>query len=129
MLTQLAALAMKHSTRHAVPTLAPIELRQGASTLGFVIDVSQRVQRLVDSAELRNGQCQPGWPITNLECSHDAGGGYAAELERTRQAEHVVPTRRDFFQAKVVSRNRVEETVVSLRVNSPKAGATHVRQS
>ena len=87
------------------------------------------MKRLVDPAEFRDSQRQPGWPITDLERAHDACGRHAAELERTGQAQHVVPMRCDFFQAKVVRRNGVEQAVVSLRVDSPEARAADIGQS
>lgn len=54
-LPQLASLAVEDGAGDAVPPLATVELSQRAPALGFVIDVDQRVQRLVDAAEAGSG--------------------------------------------------------------------------
>ena len=96
-LPQLASLAVEDGAGDAVPPLATVELSQRAPALGFVIDVGQRVQRLVDAAELGDGLGQPGRALADLERAHDAGGRNPAELERAGQAQHVVPMRLDLL--------------------------------
>jgi len=80
-----------------VSPLATVELSQRAPALGFVIDVGQRVQRLVDADELCDGLGQPSRALADLERAHDAGGRNPAELERAGQAQHVVPMRLDLL--------------------------------
>lgn len=82
---------MEDGAGDAVSPIATVELSQRATALGFVIDVGQRVQRLVDATELGDGPGQPGRALADLLRAHDTGGRNPAELERAGQAQHVAP--------------------------------------
>jgi hypothetical protein len=51
-LAQLAALTMKHDAGKLVATLAAVELDQGASATGLVVDKPQQVEGLDEPAQL-----------------------------------------------------------------------------
>lgn len=88
---QLAALAVEHGAGQAVPAHAPVQLGQGGAALGLVVDVGQRVQRLLDTAELGHRLGRAGGPVAGLERAHGAGRWHATALERAGQAQQVIP--------------------------------------
>ena len=129
MLPQLATLTVKDRAGDAVSALALVELGQRAPALGFVIDLCQRVQGLVDAAELCEGLGQSGRALAHLERAHDALCRHPAKLERAGQAQHVVPMWLDFLQVDIVSGYRIEHAVVGLRVDPPKARTADIGQA
>jgi hypothetical protein len=84
---------VEDGTGDAMPPFAPVEFGQRSSPLGFVVDVGQRVQRLVDSTVFGDSLCEPGGAVANLKGAHDAGGWNSPEFEGAREAEHIVPVR------------------------------------
>ena len=128
-LVQLAALAVENVAGQAVPAFAEIELLQGTAPAVLVVDKSQRVDGLVDAADLGDGLRQRGWTIIDLQGSHDAHGGDESELERADQAQHIVPVWRDPVEVDALPGQRVEITVVGVRVDAPKAAPADVGQA
>lgn len=59
----LTALAMKHFTRQAVTSFAPVKLSQDASTVSFVIHEAQKMDGFRYPAQISNGKGQRRWPL------------------------------------------------------------------
>jgi hypothetical protein len=76
-----------------MPSLAAIDLAKCASTLSFVVEHIQGVERFVDAPELRDGLRQPHRAISDLQRAHEVGGRQTAQLERSGQLKHIVPMR------------------------------------
>jgi hypothetical protein len=72
-----------------VPTFTESQLRQRATAAAFIIDKVQCVDCLVDSANFR--QRQWGCSIADLQGTHDTGRRHPSKLERTDQAQHIIP--------------------------------------
>src|SRR6266436_6641228 len=106
-LPQFTLFTMKHRASQFVTILAFIELIQNSSTFGLVIDVVKGVNCLVDPPDLGHSMSQLRWSITDLKRSHDRGSLNHAELERSRQAEKVVPVLRDQFRVNPVTSNAI----------------------
>ena len=67
--------------------------------------------------------------IVDLQGTHDAHGGDESELERADQAQHVVPMRCDAIEVDALPGQRIEITVVGVRIDAPKAAAADVGQA
>src|SRR5450755_3438695 len=109
-------------------SFAAIELVQGAAPPVLIVDVGQDIQRLVDAPELREGLSQAGGPVADLHHAHDIGSRNAPELEGSREAQKIVPVRRNEREIDFVSGHIVEFTVVGMRVDPPQARAADVGQ-
>ena len=129
MLPQLSPFAVEYRAGDAVAPLAPVKLRQRATTLGFVIDIGKCVQSFVDPAKFGDGLGQSGRTFADLKRAHYPGSGHASEFERAGQAQHVVPMRLDLFQADLVSRYRIEQPIVGVGIDSPEARAANIGQA
>src|SRR3546814_20760951 len=57
-LTKLTALAVEYGAGELVTALAPVELDQDASPVGFVIDEPQHVERQIGRGSCRERVCQ-----------------------------------------------------------------------
>ena len=115
-----ASLAGEHVSGRAVRALARVELSRRAATAGLVVDVVQRLDGLVDAADLGDGLGKAGWSFIDLQGAHDAHGRHAPQLERADQAQHIVPMRCDAVQAHALASQCVEFSVISLGINATK---------
>ena len=90
-LPDLAAVAVADAPGQAVPELLAVELGEDAAALLLAVDVAEHVQRLDDAAELGERAGQRGRAVLDLQDAHDGAGMDAAELERSGQAQQVLP--------------------------------------
>ncbi len=58
---------------------AAIELHERAAVHGLVIDVGQGMESLLDATKLRDALSQARGAFPDLQRTHDAGSGHAAE--------------------------------------------------
>ena len=129
LLAQFTALAVKHGPRHIVTAFSTVGLNQRVTALGLVIDVGQRMQRLVNASEFGDRLRQAGSFVADLQGAHDAGGRHAAKFERTGQAQHVTPVRRNALQAELIGRDAVEKAVIGLGIDPPKTCSADIGQT
>jgi hypothetical protein len=80
-LAEFAPLSVEDGSRQFMTIFAFVELLEYTTTFGFIVDVSERMNCLVDAAQFGNGLRQSCWTIANLQCSHDGGRLNHAELE------------------------------------------------
>jgi hypothetical protein len=106
-----------------------IQLLEDAASFGRIVDVSERMNRFVDAAQLGHGLRQPGRAIANLEHSHDGGGLNHAQLEGSRQSQQVIPVLLNAFGLDPVTGDRVEWPVVGGGVHPPVARPADVGDS
>ena len=111
---------MKDIPCKAVAAFGEVELLECASPPRLVVDEVQRMYGFVDAAYLCNCERQTAWTFLDLQGAHDVHGRHATELERTDEAEHVVPVRRDTVEMDALMRQHVEFAVVGLRVTRQK---------
>ena len=72
---------MEDGAGEAMPPLTAVELNQNASTIAFVVNVSEQKERFGDTPELRDGAYQGGGPTAALDCAHELGSAESAQFE------------------------------------------------
>src|SRR4051794_24019335 len=85
------AVAVADAPGQAVPELLAVELGEDAASLVLAVDVAEHVQRLDDAAEFGERTGQRGRAVLDLQDAHDGAGMDTAELERSRQAQQILP--------------------------------------
>ena len=90
-LAQLAPPAMKDDAGELVTAFSAVKLDQDAATIGLVVDVAQKIERLDQPAEFFKRAGQLGRAVLGLQRADQPGGLHGAELERPGQAQQVFP--------------------------------------
>src|ERR1700730_6233308 len=79
-LAQLALFTVEYRPGQFAAILAFVELVQGSSAFGFIVDIGQSMNRFVNPSQLRYCLSKLCWPVANLERSHYRSGLHHAEL-------------------------------------------------
>jgi len=80
-LAELASLSVEYGSSQFMTVFAFIELLEYATTLGLIVDLVERMKRLVDAAQLGDCLCQSCGTIADLQRSHDRDRLNHTELE------------------------------------------------
>jgi hypothetical protein len=74
-----------------VPAFPSVELGQNAAAIGFVVDIAQHVERFDDPAKFLQRPREGRRSVMGLEGSHQTSGLDQTQLQRTGQAQKIIP--------------------------------------
>ena len=129
-----AAVAVANAPGKSVAELLAVELGEDAAALFLAVDVEPRgspgvaehVQRLDDPSQLGERVGERSGTVLDLQHAHDGAGMDATELQRSRQAQHVLPVAGDEIGVDAVAREPVQRAVVGGSVDAPEPGVADV---
>jgi hypothetical protein len=87
------------------------------------------VQRLDNAAKFGEGAGQRGRAVADLQDAHDGTGMDAAKLERSGQAQQILPVSPDEFDVDAIAREAVEGAIIGASVDAPEAGVADISEA
>ena len=117
---------MEDDPRQLVATLAAVKLDQDAAAVTLVIDKAQHIERLGEATQLLERPGQLGRTVVGLQRARNAGCADDAQLQRSRQAQQVVPVLGDQLDVDPVRSKFVKRAVIGLAIDAPEPGAADV---
>ena len=125
-LPQFAALAMEDNAGQLVTALAPVDLGQNPAAIGCVVDLTKHVERLDDPAKLLQRPRETRRPVIGLERSHQPRSLNQAELQRTGQAQKIIPMLCNEGHPHFMRGEIVERAVIGFWIDPPEPGAADI---
>lgn len=117
---------MEDDAGELVATFAAVELEQDAPAIALVVDEPEEVERLHQPPDLLERAGEPGRAVVGLEHAGEPCRAHDAELQRSREAQQIVPVLDDKLDVDPVGGELVEDAVVGLGVGPPEPRAANV---